>query len=99
MRKLDDNEVLDLHQRFNDGREAETLMNSRIFKAAFTGKKAQLFEALCATKFWQHKQRTEVWRSMKNLDSIEQYFQSIVDDGKMAGNKLKNYGKLQEHKA
>ena len=60
------------------------VLNNEAYKQAITIRKAQIFEIFCHTKIEQQDIREEAWRTMKNMDALEQYFEQVLTTGKMA---------------
>ena len=69
--------------------EGKQILNNPAFKRALVIRKAQIFEVFCKTKRDQEDVREEAWRTMKNMDALEQYFQEMLATGKMAEATLK----------
>jgi hypothetical protein len=65
------------------------VLNNDAYKQAMAVRKAQIFDTFCNTKKDQDDVREEAWRTMKNLDALESYFQQLLDTGKMAEASLK----------
>jgi len=64
--------------------EMQVVTGSRAFNNAITLRKAQIFELFCNTGKDQGDIREEAWRTMKNMNALENYFQEIAETGKMA---------------
>jgi hypothetical protein len=60
------------------------VVKNAAYQQAFTIRKAQLFEAFCKTKQDQVDIREEAWRTMQNLNALEDYFKQLLTTGKMA---------------
>ena len=69
--------------------QGKAILNNPAFKQALVIRKAQIFDVFCNTKKDQEDVREEAWRTMKNMDALEQYFQEMLSTGKMAEATLK----------
>ena len=69
--------------------QGKVILNNPAFKQALVIRKAQIFEVFCNTKKDQEDVREEAWRTMKNMDALEQYFKEMLATGKMAEVTLK----------
>lgn len=65
------------------------VLNNAAYIEAFTLRRAQIFETFCNTRKEQDDVREEAWRTMKNLDALDQYFAQLLETGKMAEMSLK----------
>jgi len=65
------------------------VLSNEAYKQAITIRKAQIFDVFCNTKKDQEDVREEAWRTMKNMDALEQYFENLLTTGKMAETTLK----------
>ena len=65
------------------------VLSNEAYKQAVTIRKAQIFDVFCNTKQDQADVREEAWRTMKNMDALEQYFENLLTTGKMAETSLK----------
>ena len=65
------------------------VVNNEAYRQAITARKAQIFDVFCKTKADQVDIREEAWRTMKNMDALEQYFKHILETGRMAEEMLK----------
>ena len=70
--------------------QGKAILNNPAFKQALVIRKAQIFEVFCNTKKDQEDVREEAWRTMKNMDALEQYFQQMLETGKMAKTTLES---------
>ena len=66
------------------------VLNNEAFKQALTVRKAQIFEVFCDTSQEQTDVREEAWRTMKNMNALEEYFRILLETGKMAETTLKS---------
>jgi predicted glycosyltransferase len=66
------------------------VLNNEAYKSALTARRAQIFDVFCNTGKDQGDVREEAWRTMKNLDALEEYFQQVLTTGKMAEDQLKD---------
>lgn len=64
--------------------EARKVLNNKAYQEAITLRKAQIFETFCNTAKNQEDVREEAWRTMKNINALEDYFKVLLDTGKMA---------------
>jgi len=70
--------------------QGKVILNNPAFKQALVIRKAQIFEVFCNTKKDQEDVREEAWRTMKNMDALEQYFNEMLSTGKMAESTLES---------
>jgi hypothetical protein len=66
----------------------QQVINNEAYKQAMTLRKAQIFETFCNTKQDQPDVREEAWRTMKNMNALEDYFRILLETGKMADQTL-----------
>jgi len=66
----------------------QQVINNEAYKQAITVRKAQIFEIFCNTSKDQSDIREEAWRTMKNMDALEEYFRILLETGKMADQTL-----------
>lgn len=71
----------------NMGRQ---VLKNQAFNEAFTVRSAQIFTDFCKSKEDETEIRDEAWRSMQNLNAIEDYFRQLLETGKMAESSLKS---------
>lgn len=69
----------------NMGRQ---VVNNEAYKQAITIRKAQIFEVFCKTKHDQEDVRQEAWRTMQNMNALEDYFKQLLETGNMAEQSL-----------
>ena len=67
--------------------------NNPMFQESITARKAQIFDVFCKTKQEQGDVREEAWRTMKNLEALEKYFDQLLTTGKMAEQKMETIEK------
>lgn len=67
------------------------VIDNPAFQQAMTIRKAQIFDVFCKTKQDQTDVREEAWRTMQNMNALEQYFKQLLTTGKMAEETLKSY--------
>jgi hypothetical protein len=60
------------------------VVDNEAFKQALTVRKAQIFEIFCKTKADQQDVREEAWRTMVNMNALEDFFKKALTTGKMA---------------
>lgn len=65
------------------------VMSNPAYQEAMTARKAQIFDVFCKTSQEQSDVREEAWRTMKNLEALEKYFEKALESGKIAEQKLK----------
>ena len=63
-----------LAENIAQGGNAQQILSNELFKLAFTQRKAELFRVFCDSKSDQQDIRDEAWRTMQNLNLLEQYF-------------------------
>jgi len=68
----------------------QQVINNEAYRSAITTRKAQIFEIFCNTSQDQHDVREEAWRTMKNMDALESFFDQLLTTGKMAEETLKS---------
>ena len=73
-----------LEQEVSFANMGKQVVNNEAYIQAITARKAQIFDVFCNTKKDQSDVREEAWRTMKNMDALEAYFQDILTTGKMA---------------
>ena len=66
------------------------VLNNEAYKRALTARKAQIFDVFVNTKQEQEDVRQEAWRTMQNLNALEDYFRIVLETGKMAETSLKS---------
>lgn len=66
------------------------VLNNIAYKNAMTLRKAQIFELFCKTKHEQTEERDELWRTMMNINALEDYFNTLLTTGKMAEHSLQS---------
>ena len=69
--------------------QGQLVLNNEAYKTAMTVLKAQIFETFCKTGTDQQDIREEAWRTMRNLQKLEDYFKTVLETGKMAEMSLK----------
>ena len=60
------------------------VIHNEAYKQAITIRKAQIFDVFCNTKHEQSDVREEAWRTMKNMNALEDYFRVLLETGMMA---------------
>lgn len=71
----------------------QQVVNNQAYQQAITLRKAQIFEVFCNTSADQQDVREEAWRTMVNMNALEQYFDQLLTTGKMADQSLEAAGK------
>lgn len=64
--------------------EAQVVLSNPLYREAVTALKADLFEKFRRTNWLQAKERTEIWRTLKNLENLERYLTKVITTGKMS---------------
>jgi len=82
-----------LNKEVEFAQEAQKVLNNRAYIEAITLRKAQIFETFCATTKDQGDIREEAWRTMININALEDYFTELLTTGKMAQTTLEGLGK------
>jgi len=67
----------------------QLVVNNEAYQQAMTARKAQIFDVFCKTKQDQTDVREEAWRTMKNMEALEKWFEHLLNTGKMAEQSLK----------
>lgn len=62
---------------------ARQILDNPLYKEAMTALKADLFQKFEKTSWLQAKERTEIWRTLKNLNNLDGYLTRIFTTGKM----------------
>jgi len=91
--KVDKDQKDQLEREVNFAAIGQAVVKNAAYQQAFTIRKAQLFEAFCKTKQEQIDIREEAWRTMQNLNALEDYFKQLLTTGKMAEISLKAINK------
>jgi len=69
----------------------QQVLDNAAYKHWVTIRKAQIFEDFCNTKKDQSDIREEAWRTMKNLNTLEDFFKEVLTTGKMATAQLESH--------
>ena len=69
------------------------VLGNEAYKTFLTIRKAQIFDVFCNTTKDQEDVREEAWRTMKNMNALEEYFRVSLETGKMAEQSLKQESK------
>ena len=77
-----------LNEESKLGQMGLQVLNNHVFKQAMIARRAQLFDVFSKTTKDQGDIREEAWRTMQNLKVLEQYFEDVLNTGKMADMKL-----------
>ncbi len=64
------------------------VLNNAAYTQAMTIRKAQIFELFCKTKQEQGDVREEAWRTMQNINALEDWLNTALTTGKMAQQSL-----------
>ena len=68
--------------------QGKLVLNNEAYKYGMQLRKAQIFEVFCKTNKEQSDVREEAWRTMQNINALEDYFDQILTTGKMAESTL-----------
>lgn len=66
------------------------VINNEAYQQAITIRKAQIFEVFCSTSADQSDVRDEAWRTMKNMNALEDYLKQALTTGNMAEKSLES---------
>ncbi len=72
------------------------VLENPAYKQAMTLRKAQIFEVFCDTTQDQTDVREEAWRTMKNINALEDYLNTLLETGKMADEQLKSITETED---
>ncbi len=64
------------------------VVNNEAYKQAMMVRRSQIFEIFCNTKIDQEDVREEAWRTMQNLNVLEEWLKTALTTGKMADQTL-----------
>lgn len=81
---MNDSQLEQLERESDFAQMGKQVLNNEAFKQALTVRKSQLFEIFCLTKFEQSDVRDEAWRTMQNMNALEEFFRMALETGKMA---------------
>ena len=70
--------------------EAKQLLDNQMLQEAFTALKGDIYLKFEKTSWLGGKERTELWRTLKNLNNLEAYLGKIVTTGKLSSNNRVN---------
>ena len=70
------------------GQQAKQVVDNPIYKEAFILIKAQLLSGFEATGADQDEERREIWRTIKNLNKLEDQIKFVMETGEMAKKSL-----------
>ncbi len=74
------------------------VLDNAAFQQALTARKAQIFEQFCRTGPQDAEIREEAWRTMQNMQALEDYFTRLLSTGKMAQTELEKFnGRQSRH--
>jgi len=88
---MDDKQKSQLENEVAFANMGKLVINNEAYKQAITLRKGQIFEVFCNTKHEQSDVREEAWRTMKNMNALEDYFKTLLETGNMAETTLKKY--------
>ena len=66
----------------------EQVLKNTAYQQAMITRKAQIFELFCKTKQEQGDVREEAWRTMQNINALEDWLNTALTTGKMANMEL-----------
>lgn len=66
----------------------QLVVNNQVFQDALAARRAQIFDVFCNTGKDQGDIREEAWRTMQNMNALQQYFEQVLTTGKMADDAL-----------
>lgn len=93
---MTEEQIEQLKEESSFAAKARIVLNNEAYKQAFTIRKAQIFEIFCNTKQDQDDIREEAWRTMKNLNALEDFFRTALETGNMADAQLKSLTELED---
>lgn len=76
----------------------QQVVNNEAFKKAIKSRKDQIFEIFCNTKADQQDIREEAWRTMVNINVLEDFFKRALTTGNMADTSLDLLNKAEKAK-
>lgn len=80
----------------NRARLAEQVLNNPLYREAFDLIRANLIDKFEKTKFDQKEERDEIWRKMQIVNSMQEHFQYVMENGKMAEETLSFLDKMKQ---
>ena len=86
---------MDKQTEINEGREAESILESDVFKKAFINYKNELIKEWESTSRKELEIRENLFRAVQSLPEIERHLRIIVEKGKLTSkefNILKKVG-------
>lgn len=69
----------------------QRVLDNVAYKTFFTARRAQLFDTFAYTKKDQEDVREEAWRTIQNLNAMEEFFRVSLETGKMADMALESH--------
>lgn len=81
---MTDDDKLKYESEVNLASMGKQVLGNAAYKQAFDVRRAQIFDVFCRTSKDQEDIREEAWRTMKNLDALDEYFRQLLETGKMA---------------
>ena len=82
---------MDKQKDIMDGHEAEMILNSQVFKKAFTDYKNQLIQNWETTPAKDLETRENIYRAIKILPEIEKHLRIAVEKGKILSKDFKSF--------
>jgi hypothetical protein len=93
--------LTDEHKLIRDNSRAlgaQALLDNDLFKEAIAEREKQLIEAWVATPARDTEARESLWHGVQANRKHMEYFQSLVNDGKLASAELKTLADIAERK-
>ncbi len=72
-------------------REAETILNSDVFKKAFTSLKEEYLRAWEGSLDQDTNMREKIFMAIKSLNNVEKHLRIMVEKGKITKNQLDKF--------
>ena len=74
----------DLVKLINEGMTAEGILSNPLFAASFNSIRGKIISEFSATKFDDKEKREYLHRLLNNVDSIERFYETVLQNGKIA---------------
>ena len=78
----------DKQTQLQQGHEAETILNSEVFKLAFENLKSEYLNMWQESKELDSNLREKLYLAIKNLTTVEKHLRIIVEKGKITKSQL-----------
>jgi len=79
---MDDTEII------REGREAEEILESAVFKKAFSNYKAELLDNWESTPAKDHELRESIYQAIKLLPEVEKHLRILIEKGKITPSQI-----------